>query len=142
MTQPNEFKHCGKKDCIACNMAQYVKKLKAEGVDMSTFAFKSFGIEMLEPEGTPAPTFLEKALDHIKDRAATYDQPEGERSMGATVEAFNAITGHDLQESEGWLLLQILKDVRLFTRAKFHQDSAEDAVAYAALKAEAKSKGL
>ena len=74
----------------------------------------------------------------MKERAATYDKPDGERSMGRTVAAFNAITGRDLTEPEGWLLLQILKDVRLFQRPGYHADSAEDCIAYAALKAEAK----
>ena len=84
---------------------------------------------------------LDSAANHMRDRAAIYDSPEGERSMGAAVTAFNAITKHTLTEAEGWLLLQVLKDVRLFQRAAFHQDSAEDCVAYAALKAEAKAKG-
>jgi hypothetical protein len=85
-----------------------------------------------------APKFLEKALGHMLDRAATYDQPEGERSMGKTVLAFNIITGQDLTESEGWLLLQILKDVRDRQREEPHMDSLEDCIAYAALKAEAR----
>ena len=89
-----------------------------------------------------AAELLGRAARHMHDRAATYDKPEGERSMGRTVQAFNAITGHSLSESEGWLLLQVLKDVRLFTRSDYHADSAEDCIAYAALKAEAKSKGL
>jgi hypothetical protein len=89
-----------------------------------------------------AAELLGRAARHMHDRAATYDKPEGERSMGRTVQAFNAITGHSLTESEGWLLLQVLKDVRLFTRSDYHADSAEDCIAYAALKAEAKSKGL
>lgn len=89
-------------------------------------------------ETTPAVRILQTASNHMRDRAATYDKPEGERSMGKTVEAFNAVTGRDLSESEGWLLLQILKDVRLFQRPGYHADSAEDCVAYAALKAEAK----
>ena len=83
---------------------------------------------------------LDRAAGHMRDRAATYDQPEGERSMGRAVAAFNAITGRDLTEAEGWLLLQVLKDVRLFTRPGYHADSAEDCVAYAALKAEAKAR--
>lgn len=58
--------------------------------------------------------------------------------MGKTVAAFNAVTGRDLSEAEGWLLLQLLKDVRLFQRPGYHADSAEDCIAYAALKAEAK----
>lgn len=86
----------------------------------------------------PAIRMLQAAADHMRDRAAIYDKPDGERSMGKTVEAFNAVTGRDLSESEGWLLLQILKDVRLFQRPGYHADSAEDCVAYAALKAEAK----
>lgn len=101
--------------------------------------------EEVEPSPVPDPMAAEllgRAARHMHDRAATYDKPEGERSMGRAVQAFNAITGRDLTESEGWLLLQVLKDVRLFTRSEYHADSAEDCIAYAALKAEAKSKGL
>ena len=83
--------------------------------------------------------FLYAAADHMRDRAATYDKPQGERSMAATVAAFNNITGHKLSEADGWLMMTILKLVRLNQREGFHQDSAEDAVAYAALLAEAKS---
>lgn len=90
--------------------------------------------------GVTAPQLLEKAASHMRDRAATYDSPEGERSMAKTVAAFNAITGRDLTETEGWLLLQVLKEVRLFQRPGYHADSAEDCIAYAALKAESKSK--
>lgn len=86
-----------------------------------------------------ALSLLDQAAGHMRDRAATYDQAGGERSMGRTVDAFNAITGRDLTEAEGWLLLQLLKDVRLFTRPGYHADSAEDCIAYAALKAEAKA---
>lgn len=87
-----------------------------------------------------AHQILERAAGHMKDRAATYDKPDGERSMGRTVNAFNAITGRDLKESEGWLLLQILKDVRDRQRKAPHVDSLEDCVSYAALKAEARLK--
>lgn len=87
-----------------------------------------------------AQNFLGAAAAHMQSRAETYDRPEGERSMSKTVEAFNSITGQDLTEAQGWLLLQVLKDVRLFQREKFHRDSAEDCIAYAALKAEAKAK--
>lgn len=88
-----------------------------------------------------APELMGKAKGHMEARASTYDQPGGERSMGKAVAAFNAITGCALAESEGWLLLQLLKDVRLFQRPGFHADSAEDCIAYAALKAEAKGAG-
>lgn len=85
-----------------------------------------------------APQMLSKASAIMTERGKQYDKPEGERSMGKCVHAFNVITGQNLSEAEGWLLLQILKDVRLWQRAGYHQDSAEDCIAYAALKAEAK----
>ena len=86
-----------------------------------------------------APTLLDAAAGHMRDRAATYDQPTGERSMGRAVQALNVILGRQaLTESEGWLLLQVLKDVRDRQRATPHRDSLEDAIAYAALKAEAR----
>lgn len=85
-----------------------------------------------------ATEFLRKGADLLEERGKQYDQPGGERSMGKTVRAFNAITGRDLSEAEGWLLLQVLKDVRQWQNPeKYHADSAEDCVSYAALKAEA-----
>ncbi len=87
-----------------------------------------------------APCFLHRAADIMDERGKQYDKPEGERSMGKCVAAFNIVTGQNLTEAEGWLLLQILKDVRQWQRPGFHQDSADDCIAYAALKAEAKQK--
>lgn len=86
--------------------------------------------------------FLQAAIDVQAERGKQYDSPEGERSMGRTVQAFNAITGRDLTEAEGWLLLQVLKDVRQWQNpGQFHHDSALDCVAYASLKGEALSAG-
>ena len=50
-----------------------------------------------------ASAFLEAGLAHMQDRAVTYDKQAqgGERSMGATVSAFNAATGHSLTEEQG-----------------------------------------
>lgn len=90
---------------------------------------------------TYAPTILEAAAKHMRDRAATYDKPEGERSMGKTVAAFNAVTGRDLSEHEGWLLMVLLKAVRSEQRPDPHTDSIEDLVAYAALYGEARQNG-
>jgi hypothetical protein len=85
--------------------------------------------------------FLQAAIDVQAERGKQYDKPSGERSMAATVSAFNAITGRDLSEAEGWLLLQTLKDVRQWQNpSKYHHDSALDGVAYSALKAEALSQ--
>lgn len=85
--------------------------------------------------------FLQSAMDVQKERGEQYDKPSGERSMGATVRAFNAITGHVLEESDGWMLLGILKLVRQAQNPeKYHHDSALDFVAYASLYAEAASE--
>jgi hypothetical protein len=92
----------------------------------------------LEPIGTTtASSLLNKAAELMAERGRQYDKPDGERSMGRAVAAFNSITGRDLSEAEGWLLLQVLKDVRQWQRPGYHADSAEDCIAYAALKAEA-----
>lgn len=86
-----------------------------------------------------APAILNKAAALMEERGKQYDQPEGERSMGRAVAALNAVLGRPaLTESEGWLLLQLLKDVRDRQRAEPHLDSLEDGVAYAALKAESR----
>ena len=84
--------------------------------------------------------FLQRAIDLQQERGKEYDNGQ-ERSMGRVVEAFNIITGKQLSESEGWLFMQILKDVRQWTKPEYHQDSAEDCVSYAALKAEALASG-
>ena len=95
----------------------------------------------VDGEVLPSPTYAERILrqaaDTLKQRGQVYDSPEGERSMGKTVIAFNTITSNNLTEAEGWLLLQLLKDVRQWSKEAYHEDSAVDCVNYAALKAEA-----
>lgn len=115
------------------------------GADGDIVEYRFVSLTEPVPATTPltpaptAPTLLDAAAGHMRDRAATYDQPTGERSMGRAVQALNAILGRQaLTESEGWLLLQVLKDVRDRQRATPHRDSLEDAIAYAALKAEAR----
>jgi hypothetical protein len=89
-----------------------------------------------------ASDVLNKAAQHMRDRAATYDKPEGERSMEKTVAAFNAITGQDLTTAEGWEFMAVLKQVRAFQNpAKPHVDSLEDGPAYLALLAEEMTSG-
>ena len=81
---------------------------------------------------------LEKAAGHLKDRAATYDKPEGERSIGAAVAAFNAVTGDGLMNTgeRGWLFMAILKMVRS-QQGNYKADNYEDLAAYGALMGEA-----
>ena len=98
-------------------------------------------IEKVRQSHRTASEIADSALKHIRERAETYDQPTGERSAAKTAKAFNAITGKDITESEVWLLLQLLKDVRQWSREDYHQDSAEDCIAYASLKAESLEGG-
>lgn len=85
--------------------------------------------------------FLQAAIDVQAERGQTYDKPTGERSMGATISAFNCITGYTLEESDGWMLLSLLKLVRQSQNPEqYHHDSALDFVAYASLYAEAASE--
>lgn len=78
------------------------------------------------------------------DSTATRSAIGIERSMAATVQAFNIITrrvgDRALTESEGWLLMQTLKDVRDRSTKAPHRDSLEDGIAYSSLKAEARLK--
>lgn len=85
-----------------------------------------------------AQEFLSKAGDHMQDRASTYDKPQGERSMAATVGAFNAINGTRLTEEQGWMFMELLKIVRS-VQGSYKADNYEDAVAYAALRGECAS---
>ena len=88
-----------------------------------------------------AEQFLSQAADLLIERGKQYDKPCGERSMGSTVKAFNAITNKALSESEGWLFMSLLKRVRQY-QGPYHKDSAEDGVSYASLEAEALERGL
>jgi len=87
-----------------------------------------------------AVDYLDKSKSLMEERGKTYDNSNKERSMAATVKAFNAITGNSLTESEGWEFMLILKQVRQFSNPDFHRDSAEDSVAYSALLAESLEK--
>ena len=84
-----------------------------------------------------AVELLEKAAGHLKDRAATYDNPEGERSISAAVEAFRAITGDGIMNTgeRGWLFMAILKMVRS-QQGNYKADNYEDGAAYFALMGE------
>ena len=84
---------------------------------------------------------LASAPRHISDRASTYDQPQGERSMGKAVGMFNACHGTALTEAQGWHLMELVKHVRFFTAGGYHADSMEDGINYAALRGEAKANG-
>ncbi len=90
-------------------------------------------------QNEPCPSaagILKAALSHMEDRAATYDAPTGERSMGKTVEAFNTVTGQKLTEEQGWLFMVLLKAVRS-QQGGYRSDNYEDLCAYGSLMGEA-----
>ena len=72
----------------------------------------------------------------MEDRAATYDAPSGERSMGKVVGAFRELTGIDMTEEQGHLFMCCLKIART-TQGDFRLDNYEDLAAYAGLAGEA-----
>lgn len=86
-----------------------------------------------------AASFLHSAMVHMEDRASTYDADGGERSMGKTVAAFNAVTGHSLTEEQGWLFMVLLKAVRT-QQGGFRSDNYEDGAAYFGLQGEAAAR--
>lgn len=83
-----------------------------------------------------AHEILEQGVKEMGDRAKTYDNPQGERSMGKTVAAFKAVTGHDITEEQGWLFMVMLKAVRS-QQGNMRMDSYVDGAAYFGLAGEA-----
>jgi hypothetical protein len=86
-----------------------------------------------------ADEILQRGADHIRDRAATRDKTNGERTMSQVVKAFNAIFCTKLTEEQGWQFMVLLKIVR-GANGKVNIDDYEDEAAYAALAAEAALK--
>lgn len=94
-----------------------------------------------QTQPTKAQDLLHRAASLMDERGKQYDQRSGERSMQATVTAFNAISGHSMTEADGFLLMAILKMVRDQSREMPHRDSIDDLVAYASLYGEARLHG-
>ena len=82
-----------------------------------------------------AITYLEQSLHAIDDRAAERDT-DSERSMATAVEAFNAMYGKDLTETEGWMFMVFLKASRA-KQGDFRDDDYIDGASYFALAGEA-----
>ena len=94
---------------------------------------------MSKPKATPTVyEILDLAGVIAKERGESRDSG-GQRSMAHTVEAFNAITGHDFSETDGWVFLLVLKLGRAHVGG-YHQDDWLDMPGYAALAAESALK--
>jgi hypothetical protein len=84
---------------------------------------------------TTANDLLLAAAEILEQRATVRDCPSGERSIARAVLGFNAITGADLEELEGWIFMLQLKLSRA-NQGQFHLDDWLDLIGYAALAAE------
>lgn len=87
-----------------------------------------------------AHSILEAAGQHMRDRAASYDKNGmgGERSIGAVVQAFQALTGDGLMNTpeRGWMFMVLLKLART-QQGAYRADNYEDGTAYFSLMGEA-----
>lgn len=90
-------------------------------------------------ERLTAPAILSAAVSHMESRAATYDSPQGERSMEKTVKMFNTLTDNTITEEQGWIFMALLKTVRS-QQGNFKSDNYEDGAAYFGLAGEAAHK--
>lgn len=92
--------------------------------------------QLAKPDRIAAHEFLERGAQHMRDRAASRDAPDGERSMARCVAAFNAQEGTNLTEAQGWRFMIQLKYARSI-HGSFVADDYEDLCAYAGLAGEA-----
>ena len=96
-----------------------------------------FSEDDLEPEPvkpTSAADILNVVAETIGDRSAERDT-EAERSMKSCIDAFNAMYGHQLSETQGWMFMAMLKMSRAKS-GKFRADDWVDLVGYTALASE------
>jgi hypothetical protein len=69
------------------------------------------------------PVIFNQVKALAADEGKDYDKLEGERSMSKTVDAFNVITGLGMTDTQGWLFMMCLKQVRAFSGFHPHEDS-------------------
>lgn len=120
--------------CDTCGMRQSECKGTGAGVSATPG----------EPLETPAPLtatgILDAAAQHMRDRASQRDQEGGERSMARIVATFNALTGHNLTERDGWAFMVALKLGRAYCTPTGTPDDYQDGAAYFGLMGECASK--
>ncbi len=122
------------------------RRLKREVINMVTNELSNFAEhvvssmpEHIEIRSVSAYAVLRAGLNHLEDRAKTYDNADGERSMAKTVAMFNTCFDKDITETQGWQFMEMLKMVRS-AQGNFRLDNFEDGAAYSALAGESASK--
>ena len=105
----------------------------------ATEAYADIKAELARPIG--ADEILQIANEAIAQRGVMYDSTgqQQERSMGKVVAMFNALTGHELTNEQGWKFMCLLKLARS-EQGEFSLDSFIDLAAYAALAGEEAAK--
>ena len=105
----------------------------------ATEAYADIKAELASPIG--ADEILQVATEAIVQRGVMYDSTgqQQERSMGKVVAMFNAMTGHELTNEQGWKSMCLLKLARS-EQGEFSLDSFIDLAAYAALAGEEAAK--
>ena len=83
-----------------------------------------------------APDILRAGLAVLEQRGQQRDQPGGERSMPAVVDAFHALTGIAMTDQQGWLFMALVKIKRSQT-GRPDVDHYVDGANYFALAGEA-----
>ena len=114
-------------------------KLQAKDVIINKSALVDEVDQILASPVQDAPYILRCAAKEMEARQSTYDMPEGERSMQATVEMFAALTGIELTETQGWKFMVLLKMVRAEYNG-YRKDDYVDGAAYFALSGESAAK--
>ena len=89
-----------------------------------------------------AVELIQKGLQVLKERATGrgLTENQGERVMNRTTKIFNATTGRDMTEREGWLFMVCLKMARAQEDKRFNPDDYIDGSNYWALTGECTSK--
>lgn len=97
--------------------------------------------KIIKPKSAEA--FITKTLQILKERGKEngYDKKE-ERSFKKIASVCSIILGKEINADDIALILLVLKLVRQFQQDRYHQDSAEDAIAYAAFIAEERFQRL
>jgi len=116
-----------------------IRNLTLVGVPKHKWTPAYFELVRRNVPSTSAGTILQNAAAVMQDRATSRDTPEGERSMGRCVKAFNAMFGTELTETQGWQFMELLKMVRS-VGGEFRLDDFTDGVAYAALAGECEAR--
>lgn len=126
-----------KKDIADLN--NYGPDVSFVAVDEAMKTYDDIKAEIARPTG--ADEILQIAEETIAQRGVMYDSTgqQQERSMGKVVAMFNALTGHELTNEQGWKFMCLLKLARS-EQGEFSLDSFIDLAAYAALAGEEAAK--